>query len=358
MKYLTIYKSVLLSWLKHNLRLNLTIIIISVLSVLAFVTCFTFSAATDSAVRFYTEDHYAVGINPAQYDYRQLFLNSFPKIKYIETDYANAGEFYYSDGEHNSIRAYPFYVRFPKDFEQLTPAINEYYQLTDGRELTDEEAGASDVIIASNSSMLKVGQKITVPSLDNAELTVIGLADKFILPYGFYAKHPELSMPSINVIFDKPLSDEEISAAANVLGTPVALIKGEPNGSTAVGYIIALGAAVLSAVFSALQIFLLFLHLASKSYYQFSVFRITGCKNTALVFIMLAVTLTYILAAFLLTLPLIAPLSNILSLCGMNGIVGIRDIILSFVIFALAVMLAVLPGYIRSANRSMLKGGA
>ncbi len=359
LKYLTVYKSVLTTWIKHNIRLNVAILLVSVLSVLAFITCFTFAAAAQRSAGFDFEDHYEVRINTQCDDFPERFADSFPPVKYLQ--FSNGGQMqesilYLDDDFQNEIRSFPQYARFPKGWEEISPTINGFYRVSEGRDFTEEEVNsASDLIIAAQNSLLKVGEVITVPSLgDGVKLTVIGLSDKFVLPYAFYRAY-NYPLNKLSVIFDRPLTEEEVSAGSAAMQSPMELVPGgeAPNSPA---YIVSLVAAVVSAVFSALQIFMLFLHLASKSEYQFSVFRVTGCKNKALVFVMLAVTFTYIAFSFILTIPLIFPLSDILAMCGMNGMINARDYVLSFVIYAAAVMAAVLPGYIRAANRSLLKG--
>ncbi len=356
MKYLTIYKSVLTTWIKHNIRLNIAILLISVLSVLAFITCFTFSAAAQRSALFYEEDHYTIGVNPLCEEFPERFAASLPAVRYFEfADPSQTQEsIMYTDGDHqNEIRSFPQYARFPKEWETISPAINEFYRVSEGRDLTEDEVStAPDLIIAAKNSLLTVGEKITVPSV-GATLTVIGLSDKFILPYAFYHTY-NYPLTSLNIIFDRTLTEEEMTAAGDALQSSVQLV--EAVGATDPSYIVSIIAAVVSAVFSALQVFRLFLYLASRSAYQFSVFRVTGCKNKALVLVMLAVTFTYIAFSFLLTVPLIFPLSDILAVCGMNGMINVWDYMLSFAIFAAAVIVAVLPGYIKAAGRSLVKG--
>lgn len=394
MKYLTLYKSFLVHWVKKNVKLNVCILLISVLSVFAFVSSFCCFFSTYIYVENnYNNYKYAIsydGQNPDEF--LSFMTENFPKVNYILDNYCSLCYKYNTD---KYIRNDSGLVRYSEKWNAMYDKINKSYNIIEGRDFTEDELlNNKNVIIVSENSKIPVGDVIEIAhdeyeensdTTKNYKLNVIGIADNFVVPVAFFEENPYVEC---NIEYGKhdfenytscmylstfgfvdELSEEQLNTAKEFMcydaenyedqsqdyfvEKPTLQIMRESQ----INYIIVAIVGAIVAVFTALQLYTLFLHLANKSKYHIAVIKVTGCHDKPVFLIMLGVSFTYVLTAFLLSLPLFPLFMKLCKFCRLDYIPQFSDFLISFVILSAAVCLAVIPGFKKILNEPLSKGG-
>lgn len=238
MKYQKLYFSMLKTFLKSDIKLNILIFLISVSAVFTFISLFCALNSGNAAYHNMMDRSGYIfdGIMPE--DSPEFFRENLPEVY---TAYADNAVVSYRSTE-NYICTESAKVAFNKSMKDLYRFIQSDYNITDGRFFTEDELkDDSKVIIAENDCGINVGDRLIIPD-DKGDivLNVIGLSDDFIVPYSFliyhnnsgiYVKDEDFENEMKNTaptkyngarfFFTSDLSDDELQALEQFLGKVV-----------------------------------------------------------------------------------------------------------------------------------------
>ncbi len=343
MRFLNLCKSIFITCLQKNKILSLFSVLISCLAVFCFLGTFAsiFNAKTETELRQMT-NHYVIP--------------KYEKIKELSDNLKNLPAFlkcrispqniYYQKNNEPYTYVISCCVKYPAYLEEQHTGFKTSYNLISGRDYTDSEMeNSADIIIVAEKSGFKVGDKISILSGNKAEeITVIGIAEKTVLPYSYYKNHKAISW-LMNFVFEKELTTDEITALSELCESyDVYEGRDEIPEGVIVTYIFTIFIGVIVSAFSALQVYGVFLYMFSKIKYNFRIMRITGCKKKEVTAINLAIVAIYTLASLVLVICLYPLFSQLLLAFGISYIPIATEVVIAFLIYAVIVLLSVLPG--------------
>ena len=187
MKYKSLYLSMLHSFLKSDIKLNILIFLISISAVYTFLSLFCAMNSSNAVYRnMMDRSGYSFdGVMPE--DAPGFFKENLPVVY---SAYADKAIISYRASD-NYICTETVKVAFDESMKDLYRYIQSDYNITDGRYFTEDElTGDSKVIIAESDCGISVGDKLIVPDdKGDITLTVIGISDDFIIPYSFFRYH-------------------------------------------------------------------------------------------------------------------------------------------------------------------------
>ena len=377
MKYQKLYFSMLKTFLKSDIKLNILIFLISVSAVFTFISLFCALNSGNAAYHNMMDRSGYIfdGIMPE--DSPEFFRENLPEVY---TAYADNAVVSYRSSE-NYICTESAKVAFNKSMKELYRFIQSDYNITDGRFFTEDELkGDSKVIIAENDCGINVGDRLIIPD-DKADivLNVIGLSDDFIVPYtfflyhnnsGIYVKDEDFENEMKNTaptkyngarfFFTSDLSDDELQALEQFLGKVVYIQppNRENNESVIIIYTIITGGIVVTGIFTALLLLTLLLHLTDNCSEQINVLKVTGCKSMPITLLLSTVTLTYTAVSFICAIALSPIFTALMVKLRMEYVPTAFDYLLSFVIYSIIIIISLLPGFKRISSATYTNGGA
>lgn len=377
MKYKTLYFSLLKTYLKSDIKLNIAVFLITLCSVFSFLL---FSVGMKSSINiysnFYDRSIYSFEITKFTDNDINSITDSYPKISYIKNIPATIS---YLAKDGMVCRLDNGLYRYPSYFEQLHYSINPAYSITSGRDFTEEEL-ENDMgkIIVDSESGFSVGDILTLPSDNgNVELEIIGTSNSFVLPFSFFSQEKDIAIYgissedgtiekihytdtsiNIDVAFERDLSQEETEQLYNAVNGDLTVTPpSSDDGGALISNTISGAFVVIASVFTAIQLLTLMLHLAENCSEQLSVIKVTGCKNMYAVALLMCVNLTYILASFIASIALLPLLVQLTKLLRLEYIPGLADYLISFSIFTVIMMVSTLPGLKRTVRNPLRKRG-
>ena len=377
MKYQKLYFSMLKTFLKSDIKLNILIFLISVSAVFTFISLFCALNSGNAAYHNMMDRSGYIfdGIMPE--DSPEFFKENLPEVY---TAYADNAVVSYRSTE-NYICTESAKVAFNKSMKELYRFIQSDYNITDGRFFTEDELkGDSKAIIAENDCGINVGDRLIIPD-DKGDivLNVIGLSDDFIVPYtfflyhnnsGIYVKDEDFENEMKNTaptkyngarfFFTSDLSDDELQALEQFLGKVVYIQppNRENNDSVIIIYAIITGGIVVTGIFTALLLLTLMLHLTDNCSEQINVLKVTGCKSMPIALLLSAVTLTYTAVSFICAIALSPIFTALMETLRMEYVPTAFDYLLSFVIYSIIIIISLLPGFKRISSATYANGGA
>ena len=377
MKYQKLYFSMLKTFLKSDIKLNILIFLISVSAVFTFISLFCALNSGNAAYHNMMDRSGYIfdGIMPE--DSPEFFRENLPEVY---TAYADNAVVSYRSSE-NYICTESAKVAFNKSMKELYRFIQSDYNITDGRFFTEDELkGDSKVIIAENDCGINVGDRLIIPD-DKGDivLNVIGLSDDFIVPYtfflyhnnsGIYVKDEDFENEMKNTaptkyngarfFFTSDLSDDELQALEQFLGKVVYIQppNRENNESVIIIYTIITGGIVVTGIFTALLLLTLLLHLTDNCSEQINVLKVTGCKSMPITLLLSTVTLTYTAVSFICAIALSPIFTALMVKLRMEYVPTAFDYLLSFVIYSIIIIISLLPGFKRISSATYTNGGA
>ncbi len=377
MKYQKLYFSMLKTFLKSDIKLNILIFLISVSAVFTFISLFCALNSGNAAYHnMMDRSGYCFdGIMPE--DSPEFFRENLPEVY---TAYIDNAVVSYRSSE-NYICTESAKVAFNKSMKELYRFIQSDYNITDGRFFTEDELkGDSKVIIAENDCGINVGDRLIIPD-DKGDivLNVIGLSDDFIVPYtfflyhnnsGIYVKDEDFENEMKNTaptkysgarfFFTSDLSDDELQALEQYLGKEVYIQppNRENNDSVIIIYAIITGGIVVTGIFTALLLLTLMLHLTDNCSEQINVLKVTGCKSMPITLLLSTVTLTYTAVSFICAIALSPIFTALMETLRMEYVPTAFDYLLSFVIYSIIIIISLLPGFKRISSATYANGGA
>lgn len=377
MKYQKLYFSMLKTFLKSDIKLNILIFLISVSAVFTFISLFCALNSGNAAYHNMMDRSGYIfdGIMPE--DSPEFFRENLPEVY---TAYADNAVVSYRSSE-NYICTESAKVAFDKSMKDLYRFIQSDYNITDGRFFTEDELkGDSKVIIAENDCGINVGDRLIIPD-DKGDivLNVIGLSDDFIVPYtfflyhnnsGIYVKDEDFENEMKNTaptkysgarfFFTSDLSDDELQALEQFLGKVVYIQppNRENNESVIIIYAIITGGIVVTGIFTALLLLTLMLHLTDNCSEQINVLKVTGCKSMPITLLLSTVTLTYTAVSFICAIALSPIFTALMETLRMEYVPTAFDYLLSFVIYSIIIIISLLPGFNRISSATYANGGA
>lgn len=360
MKLLLPYKSLLKTCVFGCKKISIMALLISVAAIFGFLS--SFCAIFSSTIEKSRNDvsGYLIKFNGINQQVIADCLKEFPKIISFGGSFdTNCYISYQIVGEDRFIADEFGYALFDKQLTELYPYMNADYTVTEGRDYTEEEiTSCSDIVIVSKHTGFKLGDTIRLPG-DKVSLTVIGIADKTVIPFSFFERYGNNSSRFTGSIikFEKDLSDEQLQKLSEVaeisrIDPPPREMDSFKNGLITYGIIISYG--VVLSVFAALQLYSLFLYISGTAEYNMCVMKITGCKSRTLLLILLLVTFTYIAVSLLLSFILFPLYSQLLVVTlRLLYIPKFTDFAVAFVIYSAIVLIAVLPGLKRITEKPL-----
>lgn len=377
MKYQKLYFSMLKTFLKSDIKLNILIFLISVSAVFTFISLFCALNSGNAAYHnMMDRSGYCFdGIMPE--DSPEFFRENLPEVY---TAYADNAVVSYRTSE-NYICTESAKVAFNKNMKDLYRFIQSDYNITDGRFFTEDELkGDSKVIIAENDCGINVGDRLIIPD-DKGDivLNVIGLSDDFIVPYTFFLYHNDSGIyvkdedfenemkntaptkyNGARFFFTSDLSDDELQALEQYLGKEVYIQppNRESHESVIIIYAIITGGIVVTGIFTALLLLTLMLHLTDNCSEQINVLKVTGCKSMPITLLLSAVTLTYTAVSFICAIALSPIFTALMVKLRMEYVPTAFDYLLSFVIYSIIIIISLLPGFKRISSATYANGGA
>lgn len=377
MKYQKLYFSMLKTFLKSDIKLNILIFLISVSAVFTFISLFCALNSGNAAYHNMMDRSGYIfdGIMPE--DSPEFFKENLPEVY---TAYADNAVVSYRSTE-NYICTESAKVAFNKSMKDLYRFIQSDYNITDGRFFTEDELkGDSKAIIAENDCGINVGDRLIIPD-DKGDivLNVIGLSDDFIVPYtfflyhnnsGIYVKDEDFENEMKNTaptkyngarfFFTSDLSDDELQALEQYLGKEVYIQppNRENNDSVIIIYAIITGGIVVTGIFTALLLLTLMLHLTDNCSEQINVLKVTGCKSMPITLLLSTVTLTYTAVSFICAIALSPIFTALMVKLRMEYVPTAFDYLLSFVIYSIIIIISLLPGFKRISSATYTNGGA
>lgn len=377
MKYQKLYFSMLKTFLKSDIKLNILIFLISVSAVFTFISLFCALNSGNAAYHNMMDRSGYIfdGIMPE--DSPEFFKENLPEVY---TAYADNAVVSYRSTE-NYICTESAKVAFNKSMKDLYRFIQSDYNITDGRFFTEDELkGDSKAIIAENDCGINVGDRLIIPD-DKGDivLNVIGLSDDFIVPYtfflyhnnsGIYVKDKDFENEMKNTaptkyngarfFFTSDLSDDELQALEQFLGKVVYIQppNREDTDSVIIIYAIITGGIVVTGIFTALLLLTLMLHLTDNCSEQINVLKVTGCKSMPITLLLSTVTLTYTAVSFICAIALSPIFTALMVKLRMEYVPTAFDYLLSFVIYSIIIIISLLPGFKRISSATYTNGGA
>ena len=377
MKYQKLYFSMLKTFLKSDIKLNILIFLISVSAVFTFISLFCALNSGNAAYHNMMDRSGYIfdGIMPE--DSPEFFRENLPEVY---TAYADNAVVSYRSSE-NYICTESAKVAFNKSMKDLYRFIQSDYNITDGRFFTEDELkGDSKVIIAENDCGINVGDRLIIPD-DKGDivLNVIGLSDDFIVPYSFFLYHNNSGIyvkdedfenemkntaptkySGARFFFTSDLSDDELQALEQYLGKEVYIQppNREDTESVIIIYAIITGGIVVTGIFTALLLLTLMLHLTDNCSEQINVLKVTGCKSMPRTLLLSSVTLTYTAVSFICAIALSPIFTALMVKLRMEYVPTAFDYLLSFVIYSIIIIISLLPGFKRISSATYANGGA
>lgn len=377
MKYQKLYFSMLKTFLKSDIKLNILIFLISVSAVFTFISLFCALNSGNAAYHNMMDRSGYIfdGIMPE--DSPEFFRENLPEVY---TAYADNAVVSYRSSE-NYICTESAKVAFNKSMKDLYRFIQSDYNITDGRFFTEDELkGDSKAIIAENDCGINVGDRLIIPD-DKGDivLNVIGLSDDFIVPYSFFLYHNNSGIyvkdedfenemkntaptkyNGARFFFTSDLSDDELQALEQFLGKVVYIQppNRENNESVIIIYAIITGGIVVTGIFTALLLLTLMLHLTDNCSEQINVLKVTGCKSMPITLLLSTVTLTYTAVSFICAIALSPIFTALMVKLRMEYVPTAFDYLLSFVIYSIIIIISLLPGFKRISSATYTNGGA
>lgn len=376
MKYKTLYFSLLKTYLKSDIKLNITVFLITLCSVFSFLL-FNVGLKSSNNVysSFYDRSKYQFEITDFTNNDIEFITDNFPEIIYIENSITTIS-YLAKDGMicrlDNSLHCFPSY------FEQLHHNINPAYSIKSGRDFTEEELEKDmGKIIVDSESGFSVGDTLILPSDNgNVELEIIGTSDCFVLPFSFFSSDKDITIYetfeyglienpyytdtsiNINISFKRDLSQEETEKLYNAVNGDINITppSSDDGGNLLINMFSGTFIAIAS-IFTAIQLLTLMLHLAENCSEQLNVIKTTGCKDKFAVALLICVNMTYILAAFITSIALLPLFLQLTKLLRLEYIPGLTDYLISFVIFTVITLISTLPGLKRTVRNPLRKRG-
>lgn len=377
MKYKSLYLSMLRTFLKSDIKLNILIFLISISAVYTFLSLFCAMNSSNAAYNnMMDRSGYSFsGIMPE--DSPVFFRENLPAVFSADADEAIIS-YRASD---NYISTQSAKVAFDNSMKQIYRYIQSDYSITDGRCFTEDELTSdSKVIIAESDCGINVGDRLIVPDdKGDITLTVIGIADDFIVPYSFFRYHNNSGIyvkdedfenemkntaptkySGTQFFFVSDLSDSQLKALKQYLGAEVYVQtpNRENAQSVAILYAIITGGIVITGIFTALLLLTLMLHLTDNCGEQINVLKVTGCKSMPIILLLSAVTLTYNAFSFICAIALSPLFTALMIKLRMEYVPTAFDYLLSFVIYSIIIIISLLPGFRRISSRISTNGGA
>ena len=361
MKYSTLYFSLLKTYLKSDVKLNIFIFLISLCSVFSFLLFNVGYKSSEYAYSsMYDRSKYKFEITDYTTDDINFITDNFPEITFITCGKTKIS---YLTKDGMICKFYGCIQRFPAYFEQLHHNINPAYPIKSGRDFTKEELEKDmGKIIVDSESGFSVGDTLTLPSDNgNVELEIIGTSDNFVLPFSFFSSDKDITVydkeknstfdcicytgtsVNINVAFKRDLSQEETEKLYNAVNLFF--------------YAFSSTFVAIASVFTAIQLLTLMLHLAENCSEQLSVIKTTGCKDKYAVALLMCVNLTYVLAAFIASIVLLPLLVYFTKQLRLEYIPRLDDYLISFIIFSAIMLISTLPGLKRTVRNPLRKRG-
>ncbi len=365
------------TFLKSDIKLNILIFLISISAVYTFLSLFCAMNSSNAAYHnMMDRSGYSFeGVMPENSP--EFFKENLPAVYYADADKARIS-YRASD---NYICTEIVKVAFDNNMKQLYRYIQSDYSITDGRYFTDDELiGDSKVIIAERDCGINVGDKLIVPDdKGDIDLTVIGTADDFIVPYSFFRYHNNSGIyvkdedfenemkntaptkySGTQIFFVSDLSSSQLKALKQNLGMEVYVQppNREYGESIIIIYAITTGGIVVAGIFTALLLLTLMLHLTDNCGEQINVLKVTGCKPMPIILLLSAVTLTYNAFSFICAIALSPLFTALMVKLRMEYVPTAFDYLLSFVIYSIIVIISLLPGFKRISSGTYTNGGA
>ena len=338
MKYKTLYFSLLKTYLKSDVKLNIFIFLISLCSVFSFLLFNVGYKSSEYAYSsMYDRSKYGFEITDYTTNDIRFITDNFPEITFITCGKTKIS---YLTKDGMICKFYGCIQRFPAYFEQLHHNINPAYPIKSGRDFTKEELEKDmGKIIVDSESGFSVGDTLTLPSDNgNVELEIIGTSDNFVLPFSFFSSDKDKLYNAVNGNLE--ITPPSTADGGNLL------------------YNMFSGAFVaIASVFTAIQLLTLMLHLAENCSEQLSVIKTTGCKDKYAVALLMCVNLTYVLAAFIASIVLLPLLVYFTKQLRLEYIPRLDDYLISFIIFSAIMLISTLPGLKRTVRNPLRKRG-
>lgn len=376
MKYKTLYFSLLKTYLKSDVKLNIFIFLISLCSVFSFLLFNVGYKSSEYAYSsMYDRSKYGFEITDYTTNDIRFITDNFPEITFITCGKTKIS---YLAKDGMICKFYGCIQRFPAYFEQLHHNINPAYPIKSGRDFTKEELEKDmGKIIVDSESGFSVGDTLTLPSGNgNVELEIIGTSDNFVLPFSFFSSDKDITVYNtskdsmfnyicktdtfinINVAFKRDLSQEETEKLYNAVNGNLEITPpSTANGGNLFFYAFSSTFVAIASVFTAIQLLTLMLHLAENCSEQLSVIKTTGCKDKYAVALLMCVNLTYVLAAFIASIVLLPLLVYFTKQLRLEYIPGFADYLISFIIFSAIMLISTLPGLKRTVRNPLRKRG-
>lgn len=348
MKLIHLCKSVFLSFVTKNKLLSVFALIISMLAIYSFTGSKALFLSPFNEEDLQKNCKYIIYVDTSKPGDIQSAFDSLPRIidfnQSLQTLYYNFDNKYIYDERFETVPK--------KEIADLYRYAAPEYHIISGRDYTAEEILSFDGnIIVSEKTGLKVGDRFNTEINEKpVTFNVIGISDNSVIPFSFYEKYNLTYVMSF--IFERDLSETELSALSSVFPN---VIVSPPRGITdnPVNYIVYFALGIILSAFSALQIYGLFLYMASKVRYNMRIMKIVGCQSSTITLINFIIVVIYTAASFLLTL-LFAPLFEKLFITFRLIYVPVfTDYLISFAIYTVIVIIAVIPG-IRSLSEKLL----
>ncbi len=372
MKYLILYKSFLFCWLSGKLRQNLLILLITIVSVFSFLSAYSCFCNSDFEVNIIPDSNeYRINISNCYNDETINYISH--KLPSVIYNRELNGYFYYQYKNTDYCELTGVLAVLNNGFKKIF-CFNNNYSVFSGRDFTESELNeCSNVIIVDEKSGFKSGDELVIPSDSGREikLRVIGTSDKFILPAVFLVSNTDMkhtnpgsdspcnvTLSDFSVFFERNLTDEELSELSEFLCDGI-VVYSENNvtESKLLQHFIIIIVCIIAAVYTALQLYSQFVYLAGQSVYQIAVAKVTGCKDSIIVGVMLLLCVTYSVIGLIISAMLMPFFTSFINSFNLYYSPVFSDFIISFVIQTAIIVIAVLPGIRRVVEAPLTKGG-
>ena len=350
MKLIHLCKSVFLSFVTKNKLLSVFALIISMLAIYSFTGSASLFLSPFSEEDLQKNCKYIIYVDSYKPGDIQSAFDSLPEIIDFNQSFQTLC---YTFDNNKYIYDERFETVPKKEIADLYRYATPEYNIISGRDYTAEEILSFDGnIIVSEKTGLKVGDRFnTEINEEPVTFNVIGVSDNAVIPFSFYEKYDLTYVMSF--IFERDLSETELSALSSVFPD---VIVSPPRGiaNNPVNYIVYFALGIILSAFSALQIYGLFLYMASKVRYNMRIMKIVGCQSGTITLINFIIVVIYTAASFFLTL-LFAPLFEKLFITFRLIYVPVfTDYLISFAVYTVIVIIALIPG-IRSLSEKLLR---
>ena len=351
MKLIHLCKSVLLSFISKNKLLSVFALIISMLAIYSFTGSVALFLSPFDEADLQKNCKYYVTVDKDKLGELQSTFDSLPKI--IDFGKSNC-TLYYSLNNSKYLYYENFDTVFPTEISDLFRYINTEYTIITGRDYTREEILDFDGnIIVSEETGLAVGDKFNTEINEKPiAFNVIGVSDRAVMPFSFYEEYNQPC--SIGFVFDENLNESQLSALSGVFSDVSVIAPREDN---PISYFLYFSLGIVLCVFSALQIYGIFLYMASKVRYNLRIMKITGCPGGYINLISFIIIICYTVVSLLLAL-LFSPLFEKLFISFRLIYVPVfTDYLLSFAVYTVIVIIAVIPGVRKLSEKLLCEDG-